>query len=105
MFGEIPATNTSRLFDHGDNKFRAIHVNSPVSIQTTTNAYLTNDADCYTKTQVNRCLALKQNVISNLARPGEQILEASLLKRIFAVARLQIKNIFKSERFKRSKKC
>jgi hypothetical protein len=33
VFGEIPATNTSRLFDYNDIKFRAIHVNSPLSIQ------------------------------------------------------------------------
>ena len=41
IIGGIPATNISILFDHGDNEFRAIHVNSPLSIQTTNAAYLT----------------------------------------------------------------
>ena len=31
-----------------DNKFRAIHVNNPLSIQTTNDAYLTIDTNCYT---------------------------------------------------------
>jgi len=57
LFGEIPATNTSRLFGHGDNKFRAIHVKSPLSVQTTNDAYLTIQADCYTETEVNNRLA------------------------------------------------
>ena len=48
MLGEIPPANTSRLFDHGDSYFRAINVISPLSIQTTNNAYLTSNADCYT---------------------------------------------------------
>ena len=61
LFGEIPATNTSRLFDHGDNNFRAINVNSPLSIKTTNDAYLTIQADCYSKTEVDNNLALKAN--------------------------------------------
>ena len=64
LFGEIPATNTSWLFDYGDNKFRAIHVSSPLFIQTTNNAYLTINADCYTKTEVDTSLALKANQAS-----------------------------------------
>ena len=59
--GEVPATNTRRLFDHNDNKFRAIHVNRPLYIQTTNDACLTVQADCYTKAEVNNSLALKQN--------------------------------------------
>ena len=47
------------MFDYGDNKFRAINVSSPLSIQTTNNAYLTINADCYTKSEVNSNLALK----------------------------------------------
>jgi len=49
LFGEVPTTNVSRLFDYGDNKFRAILVNNPVSIETTNIASLTIRADCYTK--------------------------------------------------------
>ena len=60
MFGEIPATSTSRLFDYNDNKFRAIHVNSPLSIQTANDAYLTIKADCCIKTEVDNNLASKQ---------------------------------------------
>ena len=75
MFGEIPATNASRLFDKHDNKLRAIHVNSPVSIQTTNDAYWTIDANCYIKTEIANSLPLNQNVISNLTGPGEQLLE------------------------------
>ena len=39
LFGEVPATSTSRLFDYNDNEFRAIHVNNPRSIQTTNDAF------------------------------------------------------------------
>ena len=39
LFGEVPTTNVSILFDDGDNKFRVIHVNSPLSVETTNNAY------------------------------------------------------------------
>ena len=52
-------TNSSKLFDKND-KFRALHVNNPLTIQTTNDAYLTIDADCYTKTEVDGSLALKQ---------------------------------------------
>ena len=65
MFGEIPAKHTSIIFDFNDNKFRAIHVFYPVSIQTTNDAYLTTDANCYTKPEVDNSLAVKQNEISN----------------------------------------
>ena len=57
IFLEIPPTNASRLFDHGDNKSRAINVTSPLSIQTTNAAYLTIQADCFTKAEVNSSLA------------------------------------------------
>ena len=97
IFGEIPPTNTSRLFDYGDNKFRAIHVSSPLSIQTTNNAYLTITADCYTKSEVNSSLALKQNVINNVPGTGERLFEVNFPKRILALAPVQVKT-FKSER-------
>jgi len=58
LFGEVPTTNLSRLFDYGDNKFRAIHVNSPLSVETTNDAYLTIRADCYTRKWVLRLLTL-----------------------------------------------
>ena len=53
LFGEVPTTNVSRLFDYGDNKFRAIHVNSPLSTETIKNACSTIRADCYTKTEAD----------------------------------------------------
>jgi len=58
ILGEIPA-NTSRLFDLNDNKFRAIHVSSPLSIETTNDAYLTINADTYSKAEVDNSLFLK----------------------------------------------
>ena len=60
MFGEIPATSTTRLFDYNGNKFRAIHVNNPLAFQTTKDACLTVDAGCYTKTEIDSSFALKQ---------------------------------------------
>ena len=92
IFGEIPPTNTSILLDYGDNKFRAINVSSPLSIQTTNNAYSIIQADCYTKSEVNNSLALKQNVINNVPGTGERLFEVNFLKRIFAIAPLQIKH-------------
>ena len=59
LLGEIPPTNSARLFDHSDNKFRAIYVNSPLSIETTNDAYLTIRSDSYNKAEVNNALALK----------------------------------------------
>ena len=97
IFGEIPPTNTSRLFGYGDNKFRAITVSNPLSIQTTSNAYLTINADCYTKSEVNRSLALKQYVRNNVPGTSERLFEVNFLKRLFAVAPLLKKHI-KSER-------
>lgn len=58
ILGEIPS-NTSRLFDLNDNKFRAIHVSSPLSIETTNDAYLTINADTYSKAEVDNSLFLK----------------------------------------------
>ena len=57
IIGEIPA-NTSRLFDLNATRFRAIHVNSPLSIETTNDAYLTIDSDTYSKTEVENSLFL-----------------------------------------------
>ena len=50
----MPTSNTGRLFDHSDNKFRAIHVNSPLSIETTNAAYLTIQSDCYSKAEIDK---------------------------------------------------
>ena len=50
LIGGIPS-NTSRLFDLNDNKFRDIRVDNLLYIQTTNDAYLTIDADCYTNTE------------------------------------------------------
>ena len=44
----------------------------------------------YTKTEVDTSLALKADVINNVPGTGERLLEANFLKRIFAVAPLQI---------------
>ena len=68
-----------------------VHVTSQLSIQTTNDAYLTTQADCYTKTEFNNSLALKQNVINNVPGTGERLLEANFLKCIFAIAPLQVK--------------
>ena len=87
--GEIP-NNTSRLFDLSPTRFRAIHVNSPLSIETTNDAYLTIDAYCSTKTEVDNSLAIKRRVINNVPGTGERLLEMNLLKRIFAVSPLHI---------------
>ena len=57
IFGEIPPVNISSLFDQGDNKFRALNVTTPLSIQTTNNAYLTINADCYNKSEVDSRIA------------------------------------------------
>ena len=61
ILDEISLTNTNRSFDHGDNKFRAINVTSPSSIQTTSSAYEAINADCYTKSEVSNSLASKRN--------------------------------------------
>ena len=68
-----------------------MNVTSPLSMQTTNNADLTINADCYTKSEVNSSLALKQNVINNVPGTGERLFEVNLLKRIFAIAPLQVK--------------
>ena len=75
ILGEMPLTNTSRLSGHGDNKVRAINFTSPLSIQTTNSAYLTTNADCYTKSEVNNSLALKQIVINKVPGAGERLFE------------------------------
>ncbi len=51
IVSEIPA-NTGRLFDSGRTKFRAINVQSPLSITATREDYLTISTDTYTKTEV-----------------------------------------------------
>ena len=91
IFGEIPPTNTGRLFYYGDNKFRAISVSSPLSIQAPNKAYLTINADCYTKSEVNSNLALKQHVINSVPGTGGRLFEVNFLKRIFAIAPLHVK--------------
>ena len=91
MFGEIPATSTSRLFDQNDNEFRAIHENDPMSIQTTNAADLNFDATSYTKTEVDNSLALKHIVINNVPGTGEEPLQSNCFKRVFAVSRLKAK--------------
>ena len=93
MFGEIPTTNTDRSFGYNANKVRAIHVNGPLYIQATNDAYLIVKADCYTKTEVDNSLALKQGVINNVLGTGERLFDTNFLKRIFAVAPLQVKHI------------
>ena len=49
MLGEIPS-NTSRLFDSSNTKFRAIHCSNPY-------AYVTIDADVYSKSYIDTSLA------------------------------------------------
>ena len=105
VFGEVPATNTSILFDYIDNKFRAIHVNSPLSIQAANDAYLTIDANCYTETEVDNSLALKQNVVNNAPGTGERLLEINFLKRIFAVTPLHVNTYLNLNRPHDPKKC
>ena len=78
-------------YDHGDNKFRATNVNSPLSIQTTNAAYLAIQADCYTKSEVNGSLAWKRNVINNVPGTGERPFEVKFIKCIFAVEPFRIK--------------
>ena len=78
------------MSEYGENNFGAIDVSSPLSFKTTNNAYLTIQAACYTKSEVDSSLALKQHVISNVPGTGEILLEVNLLKRIFAIAPLQV---------------
>ena len=49
------------------------------------------NADCYTKSEVNSSLALKQNVINTIPGTRERLFEVNYLKRIFAIAPLQVK--------------
>ena len=72
-------------------KFGAINLTSPLSNQTTNNAYLTINADCCTKSEGNSSLTLKQNVINNVPGTSERLFEVNLLKRIFAIAPLQVR--------------
>ena len=55
-----------RLFDYNDNKFRAIHVNRPLSIQTTSDVDLTIGANCYSKTEVDNLRLDFNERIANL---------------------------------------
>ena len=82
--------------DHGDNKFRAINVSSPLSIQTTNNAYLTIQTDCYTKSEINSSLALKQNAINNVAGTGERTSRSEFLEAFLCYCAFTNRNIFKS---------
>ena len=52
----IPA-NTGRLFEPGSTNFRAINVQSPLSITATRNDYLTISSDTYTTAQVDQKLS------------------------------------------------
>ena len=78
ILGELPLTNSARLFDLNSTKFRGIHCSNPLSIVQTNDAYLTLDADCYTKSQTDTLinvksdnsytdsqLLLKENIIDN----------------------------------------
>ena len=65
LLGELPLTNSARLFDLNSTKFRGIHCSNPLSIVETNDAYLTLDADCYSKAQID-------NLISTISlTPGE----------------------------------
>jgi hypothetical protein len=57
LLGELPATNSGRLFDLNSTKFRGIHCGNPLSIVETNDAYLTLDADCYTKAQTDNLIS------------------------------------------------
>ena len=68
-----------------------MHGSSPLSIQTTNNAYLTINADCYTKSEVDSNLALKRSVPKSVPGTSERLFEMSCVRRIFAIAPLQVK--------------
>ena len=54
-----------------------------------------NQATIYTETEVNNSLALKANLINNAPGTSERLLKANILKRICAVAPLNVRNLFK----------
>jgi hypothetical protein len=66
LLGELPLTNSARLFDLNSTKFRGIHCSHPLSIVETSQSYLTLDVDSYTKAQTD-------NLITTISlTPGQQ---------------------------------
>ena len=72
IIAETVPTNAARLFDANNTKFRAINVNSPLSISTPNFEYVSLSCDAYDKanidgkiTTINTNVTAKQATLSN----------------------------------------
>ena len=67
LIAETIPTNTARLFDSGNTKFRALNVNAPLSITTPNYDYLSLSCDAYDKTNIDGKITTINNTLETKA--------------------------------------